>query len=266
MALRIAIAGIAGRMGREVAAAAAADPAVTVVGGTVRPGAFRPRPDPAAVYGGRIVEQPGEILGDVDVMIDFTTPEGMQAHAQACASAGRPFVTGATGLDPAHEAALDACAEVIPVFAARSMSLGINVLLQILPSLVRALDSYDVEIVETHHHHKRDAPSGTALMLAEAIAAAQGEPLAEHAVYGRRGIAPRAGGDLGIHAVRAGGNPGEHTILLADEGEQIQLIHRAYSRRTYALGALRAAKFVVGKPPGRYTMAELLGAQASGVG
>jgi len=262
MTLRIAIAGIAGRMGREVAAVAAADRTVALAGGTVRPGAFRPRPDPVVPDGGRVVERPEEILADVDVLLDFTTPEAALANAAACAAAGRAFVSGTTGLTPADLEALRRHAATIPLFYARSMSLGLNALLAALPALAQALAGYDVEIVETHHRHKRDAPSGTALALAEAILAARGVSVAEQAVYGRRGIAPRAEGEVGIHAVRAGGNAGEHTILLADEGEQLTLNHRAYSRRPYALGALRAAKFVAGQPPGFYTMSDLLGAAA----
>jgi 4-hydroxy-tetrahydrodipicolinate reductase len=136
------------------------------------------------------------------------------------------------------------------------MSLGIATIAAVLPILVRALEGYDVEIVETHHRHKADAPSGTALVLAEAIASALDADLGSRAVYGREGVAPRQAGEIGIHAVRAGGNAGEHTVLLANEGEEIRITHRALSRRTFALGALRAAEFVVARPPGLYTMAD----------
>jgi 4-hydroxy-tetrahydrodipicolinate reductase len=138
------------------------------------------------------------------------------------------------------------------------MSLGVATLLQVLPELVRLLDGYDIEIVEAHHRHKADAPSGTALALAEAIASAGSRPLPERATFGRHGIAPRQPHEIGIHSVRGGGNAGEHTIYLSDEGEEIQIVHRAFSRRTFAHGALRAAKFLNNSSPGFYTMTNLL--------
>jgi 4-hydroxy-tetrahydrodipicolinate reductase len=138
------------------------------------------------------------------------------------------------------------------------MSIGVNALLELLPLLAKALPGYDVEITEAHHKHKRDAPSGTALALGEAVASALGVNLADKANHGREGIEPREPGEIGFHAIRAGGNAGEHWVLFADEGEQIQVVHRAYSRRTFALGALRAAKWLASRPPGFYTMADLL--------
>jgi len=142
---------------------------------------------------------------------------------------------------------------------AANTSVGLTALLRILPELVRALgDGYDLEIVETHHRHKVDAPSGTALTIARALAAARGADLADHARFGREGHAPRAAGEIGIHAVRAGGNPGEHRIILASDGEQIEVSHRAIARGTYAAGALRAARWLVGRAPGLYTMDTIL--------
>jgi 4-hydroxy-tetrahydrodipicolinate reductase len=208
----------------------------------------------------RVVESVADLLPAIDVLIDFTSPAATVAHARVCASAGRPIVSGVTGLADDQVVALREAARIIPLFYARNMSLGINAILAVLPVLVRALDGYDVEIVETHHRHKVDAPSGTALALAEAIAAALDADLGRQAVYGREGVAPRRPGDLGIHAVRAGGNAGEHTILLADEGEEVRIAHRALSRRTFALGALRAAAYLAAQPPGFYTMANLVAA------
>jgi 4-hydroxy-tetrahydrodipicolinate reductase len=205
-----------------------------------------------------LVERLEEVLSQVDVVIDFTTPAATAAHARRCAEAGRGFVSGVTGLGTAELAALDEAARQVPVFCARNMSLGLAVLMEVLPGVARALTGYDVEIVETHHRYKSDAPSGTALALAEAIAGVSGAILPDGAVFGRQGYAPRASGELGIHAVRAGGNPGEHVVLFADDGEEIRICHRAFSRRTYALGAVRAARFVAGRPPGRYGMADLL--------
>lgn len=262
MAIRIGIGGIGGRMGREIAAAALADPAFALVGGVARPGRA-PTIREAVGADVRIVDIVAALLPEIDVLMDFTSPEATVAHARACAEAGRPFVSGVTGLSRDQLAALGEAAKTIPLFYARNMSLGINAVLAILPMLVRALDGYDVEVVETHHRHKADAPSGTALALAEAIAGALGAELGHRAVYGRQGVAPRRRGEFGIHAVRAGGNAGEHTILLADEGEEVRIVHRALSRRTFALGALRAATFVVSQSPGLYTMADLVGAQSA---
>lgn len=259
MVLRIGIGGIAGRMGREIVAAAAGDPSLVVVGGVVRAEKIG---SVQATFGSdfTIVGDVSELLSDIDVLIDFTNATTTVAHADACATAEKPFVTGVTGLTAAHVDALQRAAEAIPVFYARNMSLGISALVTMLPALVRALSGYDIEITETHHRHKQDAPSGTALVLAEAIAAARATSVEADARYGRQGHAPRRQGEIGIHAVRAGGNAGEHTILLADEGEEIRVSHRALSRRTFALGALRAAAFVATRPPGFVTMTDLIAA------
>ena len=255
--MRIAIAGIGGRMGRDVAAAAATQPGIVVVGGLTRPGADNPQPPPGA---GPVFTDPADLLDRVDVLIDFTRPSATVGLAEACVAAGRPLVCGTTGLDSAQMAALRAAAGTIPVFYARNLSVGIAALLAALPALVRALDGYDIEIVETHHRHKTDAPSGTAVALAETIAAARSASLAAIATHGRHGEAPRQPGEIGIHAVRAGGNTGEHTVLIANDGEEIRLHHRAHSRQTFALGALRAARFLAAQRPGWYGMPDLLAA------
>jgi 4-hydroxy-tetrahydrodipicolinate reductase len=260
MTTHIAIAGILGRMGREVLEASQANDDAHVVAGIVRPGTLPRlnghRPDVS------LVEQVDAIMPAIDVLVDFTTADASVAHVRACAEAGRPYVTGVTGHTPVQMEELRAAAGRIPVFHARNMSVGLNALLGLLPALVRVPDGYDVEIVEMHHRHKTDAPSGTALALAEAIASARETTLADHAIHGRHGAAPRTPGEVGIHAVRGGGNAGEHVVIFADEGEEIRMRHRAYSRRTFALGALRAATFVTCQPAGFYTMAELMHAAA----
>jgi 4-hydroxy-tetrahydrodipicolinate reductase len=249
VATRVVVAGVGGRMGREIVAAAEGDGSIEVVGGTVRSGST-----PGSVPVARVAADPTELLRDADVLVDFTTPESTLAHARAAAEAKRALVVGTTGLAPAAVDELRAIGRAVPVLYSRNMSVGVNALLGLLPGLVKALDGYDLEIWEHHHRGKKDAPSGTALALAEAMVA----DLGNRAVYGRQGIAPRQPGDVGIHAIRGGGNAGEHTILFADDGEQIQVIHRAYGRRTFALGALRAAKWVAGQPAGFYGMADLL--------
>jgi 4-hydroxy-tetrahydrodipicolinate reductase len=249
--VRLILAGCAGRMAREIAAAAAGDPEIEIVGGTRRPGS-------AAPDGIRSAEDPAALLADGDVVVDFTTPEATLGCARAAAAAGKAIVVGTTGLTGDQLDELRELSARAPILYSRNMSIGVNALLELLPLLARALPGYDVEITEAHHRHKKDAPSGTALALGEAVASALAVSLAEAANHGREGIEPRRPGEIGFHAIRAGGNAGEHWVLFADEGEQIQVVHRAYSRRTFALGAVRAAKWLAGKPPGFYTMADLL--------
>jgi 4-hydroxy-tetrahydrodipicolinate reductase len=255
MTTRIGIAGLRGRMGQEVAALAASDPDVVLVGGVSRQIGV----EDAGLNGIRMVCDPAELTPHVDVLIDFTSPRGAVDQARACVCAGIPLVSGTTGLDISQMAVLRTAAESIAVFHATNMSPGVNATLAILPALVRALSGYDVEIVEAHHRHKVDAPSGTALTFACAIAAAKGEELDGRVRYGREGANRRTAGEIGIHAVRAGGNPGEHTIILGSDGEEIRLSHRAFSRAAYAQGALRAARLIASLPPGWYEPATLPG-------
>jgi 4-hydroxy-tetrahydrodipicolinate reductase len=251
-------------MGREVAAAAADDPLISVAGGTVRPGsaiAGGTWMDAAGVEipGARLASDPRAIVPDSMAAIDFTTPAAALAHARVCTEYGIPFVTGTTGFSPDDLAALRDLSRTIPIYWARNMSAGIAALLAVLPALAEALMGYDVEIVETHHRRKVDAPSGTALALAEAISGDSGDSGDSTAtmVFGRGGIQPRQAGEIGIHAVRGGGNPGEHAIIFAADGEEVRIQHRAFSRRAYAEGSLRAARWLVGQEPGWYSPADL---------
>lgn len=241
--LRIGISGITGRMGQAVVAAATTDPTVHVTSGISR------TPEVALLGGVRLVSTVPALASLVDVIIDFSRPAVTVAVAQQAAAAGIPLVTGTTGLDEAQMAALRECATRIPVYYARNMSTGVNALLEVLARLAVRLDGYDIEIVETHHRHKVDAPSGTALALAEAITGGSETPF----IHGREGHAPRQPGEIGLHSVRAGGNAGEHTVLFADEHEEIRITHRANDRRAFAAGALRAARQIAGRAPGWYT-------------
>jgi 4-hydroxy-tetrahydrodipicolinate reductase len=256
MAVRIGIAGIQGRMGRDIAALAAADEAFSLVGGIGRERVTSDSPG-----GVTIVADASLLLPDIDVLIDFTSPDGAVANARACAESGVAMVTGTTGLDEEQVAALRAAADRIALFRAANMSPATNVALALLPDLIRALPGYDVEVVETHHRKKADAPSGTALALAQAAAEARrGErPFVERARYGRHGASLPEPEEIGVHAVRSGGNPGEHTIILAGDGEELRLTIRAFNRAAYAQGALRAARLIVDQPPGWYEPASLPG-------
>ena len=255
MTLRIGIAGIRGRMGREIAGHVVNDQRMTLIGGLSR----QVRTAESGSDGVRLFADVVDLLPEIDVLIDFSAPAGTVDHATACASAGKPMVCGTTGLDVDQMAILHVAAERVAIFHAANMSPGINAALSVLPALVRALQGYDVEIVETHHRHKVDAPSGTAQALARAVADASGGNVEGRAQYGREGARRRSADEIGIHAIRAGGNPGEHTVILASEGEEIHISHRVFSRASYAQGALRAARLIGGQPPGWYDPVTLAG-------
>jgi 4-hydroxy-tetrahydrodipicolinate reductase len=250
--IRIGIAGIDGRMGREIVAAAADVDDLVVIGGLDKPNSARLLYSPEAI-------RPVDFFDLLDVLIDFSTPAAVPGYAAASAAIALPYVCGVTGLNAAQLGALHRAAEKTQVFYARNMSVGIAAILAFLPDLARRLGSYDAEIVELHHRRKVDAPSGTALALAEAITAGRGRELDQPQVHGRSGRAPRTEREIGMHAVRGGANAGEHTVLFAGDGEEIRIEHRALSRAAFADGAIRAARFIVRQEDGFYQMADLLG-------
>lgn len=197
-----------------------------------------------------------------DVAIDFTGASSSVRHAREAAAAGKPIVIGSTGLAPEDTAAVRAAAESIACVLSPNMSVGVNLMFRIAADVARILgDEYDVEIVETHHRFKKDAPSGTAMKLADAVAGALGRDIREAGVYGRRGTdRERTRREIGVLAVRAGDVVGEHTLVFGGIGERFEITHRAHSRDTFARGAVRAAAWVIGKPPGLYDMGAVLGA------
>ena len=204
-------------------------------------------------------------LAQSDVLIDFTRPEGTVAHAAACARRGVALVAGTTGLAPGHKAELAAHARTVPIVHAPNMSVGVNVLADLVARAARALGpAYDIEVVEMHHRHKVDAPSGTALMLGEAAASGAGIDLGTHGVYAREGVTgERRAGTIGFATLRGGDVVGEHTVLFVGTGERVELTHRATSRQMFADGALRAARFVAARRAerraGLYDMRDVLG-------
>ncbi|MFL5434674.1 MAG: 4-hydroxy-tetrahydrodipicolinate reductase, partial [Myxococcales bacterium] len=197
----------------------------------------------------------------VDVAIDFTAAEAALKHAKACARAKVALVIGTTGFSPAQKAELLDVAKEIPVVLSPNMSVGVNVLFRLVADAARALGpAYEVEIVEMHHRAKKDAPSGTALKLAEAAAGGLDLDLQKAGVYSRHGdTGERRAGTIGIQALRGGDVVGDHTVYFLADGERIELTHRATSRDNFARGAIRAAKFVVGKPAGLYDLQDVLG-------
>jgi 4-hydroxy-tetrahydrodipicolinate reductase len=198
------------------------------------------------------------------VAIDFTAPVVTERHAQACAAGGHALVVGTTGLGAAQLEALQVAARRIPVLYARNMSLGVTVLTELVRQAVTLLGpGFDVEITEAHHRQKKDSPSGTALQLGEAAAAARGRKLTEVAVYTRSGLADaRAEGAIGFASVRGGAIVGDHTVLLAGAEELLELTHRATDRALFARGALRAASWLMGRPAGLYSLRDVLGLPA----
>jgi len=265
MALVLVICGAAGRMGGRLIALAGASPQFRVAAALDAPGSARLGQDAGELAGiGRIgVPIAATCDAPFDVMVDFSTPAGTDRAVECCLAAGRPLVCGTTGLQPHHLHRIEEAAARIPVLHAANMSLGVQVLLGTVREMVRRLGpDFDVEIVETHHRGKIDAPSGTANALVDAVQ--QGREMnragAGEVIHGRSGPAgPRPAGQIGVHAVRSGEVAGRHDVLLGGPGESLLLRHEAHSRDIFARGALRAAGWIAGRPPGRYTMAHVLG-------
>lgn len=201
----------------------------------------------------------------LDVVIDFSTPQGFDAALAHCETHGVALVSGTTGLDAAQRARFDAAAKVIPALYAANFSLGIAVLTRLLRDAARALPDWDPEIIEAHHARKVDAPSGTALALGRAVAEARGQDFDNVAAFGRHGrTGVREPGTIGFASLRAGDIVGEHTAFLVGRDERIELTHRAFDNAIFARGALAAAAWLAGKQPGRYTLDDVLAAQAAG--
>jgi 4-hydroxy-tetrahydrodipicolinate reductase len=208
----------------------------------------------------RVTADAGEALRGAAVAVDFSLPESVAGHARACREARVPLLVGVTGFDAPTLAELEGAARDIAVLIAPNTSLGVAVLAHLASIAARALgEGYEAEISEAHHRAKRDAPSGTALALGAAVARARGAELAELAVYDRHGASgPRKAGSIGFSVLRAGDIVGEHTVMLAADGERIELTHRATDRMVFARGALRAAEWLTGRPPGLYGMADVI--------
>lgn len=262
--MRFAIAGASGRMGRMLVEAVLASPGDTLAGALDHAASPALGQDAAAFLGrpcGVVIKSDlAAGLAGADVLIDFTRPEGTLAHLAACRAAGVRLVIGTTGFDAAGKDAIAAAAREIPVVFAANMSVGVNVTIKLLEMAARALPGYDVEIVEAHHRNKVDAPSGTALAMGEAIAAAQGKALGDCAVYAREGhTGERVAGSIGFATVRGGDIVGDHLAMFIGTGERIEIAHRSNSRQGYAQGALRAAHFLADRPAGLYGMDDVLG-------
>jgi 4-hydroxy-tetrahydrodipicolinate reductase len=265
-ALRVAVAGASGRMGRMLIEAVQADAQCVLAAALETPGHPLLGSDAAAFSGqpsGVVIESGLDVaLAKAEVLIDFTRPEGTLAHLAACARLGVGAVIGTTGFSAEQKAQIGAHAQKTAVVFAPNMNVGVQALLGLLAQAARTLGpGYDVEIVEAHHRHKVDAPSGTALKMGEVIATARGQAFDEVAVFSREGhTGERLPGSIGFAALRGGDVIGEHTALFIGVGERIEITHRSTSRAGYAQGSLRAAKFLRGQRSGLFDMADVLAA------
>lgn len=265
MNYRIAVAGASGRMGHMLIEAVRAADDCTLTGALDRAGHAALGQDAGSfagqVTGVHITANLEQGLQNSDVLIDFTRPEGTLEHLRVCREKGVAAVIGTTGFTEAQKAEIAVFAQSIPIVLAPNMSVGVNVTLKLLEMAAKALATgYDIEIVEAHHRHKVDAPSGTALKMGEVIAGALGRDLKDCAVYAREGVTgERDPSSIGFATIRGGDIVGDHTVLFAGIGERIEISHKSSSRVTYAQGSLRAVRFLVGRKAGLFDMYDVLG-------
>lgn len=242
--MKVAILGAAGRMGQMLVKLAGADPALSVVA----------QIDVADGYDTTWPE-------GTEAVVDFSFHAAVAPNVEKAAAQGLAYVIGTTGLTLGEQARVDVCTAKIPIVQAANYSLGVNLLLALVRQAAAVLGpQYDVEVVEMHHRHKKDAPSGTALMLANAAAEGRGVKLADVACYGRQGlVGERPAGEIALHALRGGSVVGDHTVMFAGDVERVEITHRAQSREAFAAGALCAALWAAGRKPGKYDMRDVLG-------
>jgi 4-hydroxy-tetrahydrodipicolinate reductase len=264
--LNVAMFGASGRMGRTIVPLVVSSADLRLTGALAAAGDASIGQDAgllagAAAAGVVVTELPERALDGAGVVIDFTMPVASVGHARLCRSRGVPMVIGTTGHDATARTEFEAIAASVPIVMAPNMSLGVNLLLRLAELAARALDaSYDAEIVEAHHRHKVDAPSGTALGLGRAVAAGRGMTLEQVAVYSRHGqTGARPVGSIGFSVMRGGDIVGDHRVVFAGPGEQVELAHHAQDRSGFARGALAAARWVAARPPGLYSMLDVLG-------
>ena len=264
--IKAIVSGAAGRMGGRIIHLMEGVEGITLAGAFEEPDHPAVGKDVGEVVGLpakglKVAGSIGEVLDQGEVVIEFTHPESSLHHLWQVADAGKAMVLGTTGFSPAQIAEIHALASRAHLVFAPNMSVGVNLMFKVVADIARVLhQGYDVEIVEAHHRLKKDAPSGTAVKLAQVIAHALKRNLEEVGVYARKGIiGQRTDAEIGIQTVRAGDIVGEHTVLFGGIGERLEIIHRAHSRDNFAKGAVRAALWVVSQPPGLYDMQDVLG-------
>jgi 4-hydroxy-tetrahydrodipicolinate reductase len=264
--IRMAIAGSGGRMGRQLIQAVQQAEGVVLGAALERKGSSLVGTDAGELAGVGalnvvVSDDLAAVADHFDILIDFTRPEGTLEHLRFCQQQGKGMIIGTTGFDDAGKAAIRQAAAEIPVVFAANFSVGVNVVLKLLEKAAKVMGDYtDIEIIEAHHRHKVDAPSGTALAMGEAIAGALGRDLKECAVYAREGYTgERDPKSIGFATIRAGDIVGEHTAMFADIGERVEITHKASSRMTFANGAVRAGKWLSSKKSGLFDMRDVLG-------
>lgn len=264
--IRAAVTGAMGRMGQRIIHLLQEEEGICLGGALEKPGHPKAGMDAGDLSGIGKVGVPlstelGAVLEGCDVIIDFTFPEISLNNIREASAAGKPMVIGTTGFSEKEIESLRSFSSKVPNLFAPNMSLGVNLLLKLLPEVARTLGKdFDVEIVEAHHHFKKDAPSGTAVRMAEVIASALDLDPEKSCVHGRCGkVGDRGRNEIGVHAVRGGDIVGEHTVMFCGAGERLEFVHKAGSRDTFAKGAIRAARWIVSQKPGLYSMIDMLG-------
>ncbi len=268
MMIKAVVTGAAGRMGSRIINVLSSSEGICLSAAIERKGHPFIGQDSCAMAGLPQVGSPILVTDDIvaslkanDVLIDFTMPEASLEHIKTCAEVGKAAVIGSTGFSQEQLKEISNYVRLIPCVLSPNMSIGVNLCFKILEEIAKTIgQDYDMEIVEMHHRMKKDAPSGTAMKMAQILAQAVNRNLDEVGVYARKGmIGERSKKEIGIQTLRAGDIVGEHTVMFAGKGERIEITHRAHSRDTFAAGAIRAAKWVVGKKPGFYDMQDVLG-------
>jgi 4-hydroxy-tetrahydrodipicolinate reductase len=264
--MRIALVGVSGRMGLCLIKAAALAENAELTVAVSRPESLAIGKDAGEMAGISTIGLPVgtdlmAVIDQFDVLIDFTRPDASMAYIEICRQAGKKVVIGTTGYSEAQKTAIAEAAKEIPIVIAPNFSVGVNLSLKLLEMTAKVMGDYtDIEVIEAHHRHKVDAPSGTALRMGEVVAAALGRDLKDCAIYGREGdTGARDPKTIGFSTIRAGDIVGEHTVMFADEGERVEITHKATSRMTFANGAVRAAIWLEGKSEGLYDMQDVLG-------
>lgn len=257
MAVKIALSGAMGRMGQMIASAGATAPDISVVGGLE----YASSPHQGASFGTGVITDDFGQLAAADVVIDFSRPDATMAVIEGALISGQALVIGTTGLDDAQEAMIAKAAKTIPILYCANTSVGVSLLVKLVEQAAKALgEAWDIEIVETHHNQKIDAPSGTALAIGHAAAKGRGVALADVRDSGRDGVTgARKQGDIGFAVMRGGNVAGEHSVIFFSEDERIEISHTANQRTIFARGALSAARFMAGKTAGLYSMDDVLG-------
>ena len=263
--LKIAVNGACGRMGARIAALVFEDPQLKLVAALERHGHPSLDKDVGTIAGcGETnIKITSTLNTHADVLIDFSSPESTVAIAEVCAKKNVALVAGTTGLNTQQLEKIKHLSRQIPCLVSPNMSVGVNVMFNLTAQMAQILgDDFDIEIVETHHRFKKDAPSGTALKLAEKICEATGRNIDKDVIHGRHGMTgERPANQIGMHAIRSGDVIGDHTVVFGSLGERIEITHKAHTRDTFVRGAIRAAKFIAQKPPGMYSMSNVLSIQ-----